>query len=254
MVDLIHQLKSEARVLHRQARQGDPAALRRVRLLKEFRDSSDAAIVENILRRHCLAAVAREIGFDGWPHALAVLTGERSDDFGTILYPPRGAAYWNIWSASYEEAKSLREQTATGSPSRPDLGIPDGTPGIANVNTYIDEEKLDSIELGWKQQWLDGRAHTAIAAYWMDWTNQKGRSSAFIIDANGSTSNPYVPDDPVIETDVQFGVTRALLGHYVKHDKSEKAPAPDVNGEWYSLDHTFVMEPGVAKLPRPPIQ
>ena len=111
MVDLIHQLKSEARVLHRQARERDPAALRRVRLLKEFRDSSDAAIVENILRRHCLAAIAREIGFDGWPHALAVLTGERSDDFGTILYPPRGAAYWNIWSASYEEAKSLREQT-----------------------------------------------------------------------------------------------------------------------------------------------
>jgi len=95
------------------------------------------------------------------------------------------------------ELQSLREQTATGSPSRPDLGIPGGTPGIANVNTYIDEEKLDSIELGWKQQWLDGRANTAIAAYWMDWTNQKGRSSAFIIDANGSTNNPYIPDDPV---------------------------------------------------------
>jgi hypothetical protein len=111
MVDLIHQLKSEARVLHRQARERGPEALRRVRLLKEFRDTGDAAIAENILRRHCLAVLAREIGFDGWPHALAVLTGERWDDFGTILYPPRGAAYWNIWSASYAEAKSLREQT-----------------------------------------------------------------------------------------------------------------------------------------------
>ncbi|MGE0563135.1 MAG: dioxygenase [Pseudolabrys sp.] len=64
----------------------------------------------------------------------------------------------------------------------------------------------------------------------------------------------YVPDDPVIETDVQFGVTRALLGDYIKHDKGEKAPAADVEGEWYSLDHTFIMEPGVAKLPRAPIQ
>ena len=64
----------------------------------------------------------------------------------------------------------------------------------------------------------------------------------------------YVPDDPVVESDVQFGVTRALLGNYVRHDSGEKAPAPDVEGEWYSLDHTFVMEPGVAKLPRPPIQ
>ena len=67
-------------------------------------------------------------------------------------------------------------------------------------------------------------------------------------------SQIYVPDDPVIETDVQFGVTRALLGDYVKHGAGERAPASDVEGEWYSLDHTFVMEPGTAKLPRPPIQ
>ena len=67
-------------------------------------------------------------------------------------------------------------------------------------------------------------------------------------------SQIYAPDDPVIETDVQFGVTRALLGDYVRHDAGEKAPAEGVEGEWYSLDQTFVMEPGVAKLPRAPIQ
>jgi hydroxyquinol 1,2-dioxygenase len=65
-------------------------------------------------------------------------------------------------------------------------------------------------------------------------------------------SQVYVPDDPNIETDVQFGVTRALLGKYIFHD-NEPAPAPDVKGPWYSLDQTFVMEPGKAKLPRPPI-
>jgi hydroxyquinol 1,2-dioxygenase len=65
-------------------------------------------------------------------------------------------------------------------------------------------------------------------------------------------SQVYVPDDPNIETDVQFGVTRALLGEYIFHD-NEPAPAPDVKGSWYSLDQTFVMEPGQAKLPRPPI-
>ena len=31
-------------------------------------------------------------------------------------------------------------------------------------------------------------------------------------------------------------------------------PAPDVTGPWYSLDQTFVMEPGKARLPKPPIQ
>ena len=65
-------------------------------------------------------------------------------------------------------------------------------------------------------------------------------------------SQIYVNDDPVLETDVQFGVTRALIGDYVRHEG--KAPAADVTGEWYSLDQTFVMEPGKARLPKPPIQ
>jgi protocatechuate 3,4-dioxygenase beta subunit len=65
-------------------------------------------------------------------------------------------------------------------------------------------------------------------------------------------SQIYVDDDPVLETDVQFGVTPALIGDYVRRE--DKAPAADVTGEWYSLDQTFVMEPGVAKLPKPPIQ
>jgi len=65
-------------------------------------------------------------------------------------------------------------------------------------------------------------------------------------------SQVYSPDDPHIETDVQFGVTRHLIGNYVRHD-DEPAPAADVTGPWYSLDHVFVMEAGRTKLPKPPI-
>ena len=65
-------------------------------------------------------------------------------------------------------------------------------------------------------------------------------------------SQIYVPDDQYIETDVQFGVTRHLLGNYVLHE-NEPAPAPDVEGPWYSLDHSFVMVAGSSTLPRPPI-
>jgi catechol 1,2-dioxygenase len=65
-------------------------------------------------------------------------------------------------------------------------------------------------------------------------------------------SQIYVNDDDRLETDVQFGVTKALIGDYVRHDGP--APASDVQGEWYSLDQTFVMEPGKARLPKPPIQ
>jgi catechol 1,2-dioxygenase len=66
-------------------------------------------------------------------------------------------------------------------------------------------------------------------------------------------SQVYLPDDPHIETDVQFGVTKRLLGNYVRHD-NEPPPAPGVKDPWYSLDYTFVMEPGKARLPRAPIQ
>lgn len=65
-------------------------------------------------------------------------------------------------------------------------------------------------------------------------------------------SQIYVNDDERLETDVQFGVTRALVGDYVRHEGP--APGADVTGEWYSLDQTFVMEPGKSRLPRPPIQ
>lgn len=65
-------------------------------------------------------------------------------------------------------------------------------------------------------------------------------------------SQIYVNDDKYLDGDVQFGVTRHLVGDYVRHE-DEPAPAPDVKGPWYSLEHTFVMEPGVSKLPKAPI-
>jgi hydroxyquinol 1,2-dioxygenase len=64
-------------------------------------------------------------------------------------------------------------------------------------------------------------------------------------------SQIYDPSDDKLETDVQFGVTRALIGDFIRHDGP--GPVPGVKGEWYSLDQTFVMEPGVSRLPKPPI-
>jgi len=65
-------------------------------------------------------------------------------------------------------------------------------------------------------------------------------------------SQIYVNDDDKLETDVQFGVTHAVIGNFVRYKGA--APATDVTGEWYSLDQTFVMEPGNSRLPKPPIQ
>ena len=65
-------------------------------------------------------------------------------------------------------------------------------------------------------------------------------------------SQIYPPDDKYIDSDVQFGVTRHLLGNFVRHETGP-APASDVKPPWYSLTHNFVMEAGTARLPRAPI-
>ena len=50
-----------------------------------------------------------------------------------------------------------------------------------------------------------------------------------------------------------YRVAQELSGTASSAGKREEPPAPDVKGPWYSLEHTFLMEAGRAKLPRPPI-
>jgi catechol 1,2-dioxygenase len=64
-------------------------------------------------------------------------------------------------------------------------------------------------------------------------------------------SQLYSHDDPKLDSDAQFGVTRALVVTYVEHDGP--APDADVTGRWCSFEHTFVLEPGEAWLPTPPV-
>ena len=54
-------------------------------------------------------------------------------------------------------------------------------------------------------------------------------------------SQVYDPDDPHLETDSQFGVTRALIGNYQKKDSR------------FRLEFTFVLEPGESWRPKAPI-
>jgi catechol 1,2-dioxygenase len=66
-------------------------------------------------------------------------------------------------------------------------------------------------------------------------------------------SQVYAPDDPHLDTDVQFGVTQATIGAFGRHDEPHPTD-PGVETPWYSLECTFTLEPGEARLPRPPIQ
>jgi catechol 1,2-dioxygenase len=54
-------------------------------------------------------------------------------------------------------------------------------------------------------------------------------------------SQVYDPEDPHLETDSQFGVTRALIGNFIR------------TADGYELIFTFVIEPGEARLPKAPI-
>jgi protocatechuate 3,4-dioxygenase beta subunit len=62
----------------------------------------------------------------------------------------------------------------------------------------------------------------------------------------------FVDDDEHLESDVVFGVTRHLIGDFRRGEGTP--PSLEVKGPWYRLDYEFVMEPGEAKLPKPPIK
>ena len=55
-------------------------------------------------------------------------------------------------------------------------------------------------------------------------------------------SQVYDPDDPYLETDSQFGVTRALIGHFARSESGT-----------YELGFGFVLEPGESWRPKAPI-
>jgi catechol 1,2-dioxygenase len=62
----------------------------------------------------------------------------------------------------------------------------------------------------------------------------------------------FADDAEHLETDVTFSVIRSIVGHYARHE-SGPAPAPDVDGPYYTLAHDFVLEPGEMRIPIPPI-
>lgn len=94
-----------------------------------------------------------------------------------------------------EQLASVRQQILNGAAPYPALpGFATGTLGVPTAADFVDREELQSFEIGWKQQWLEGRLSTNAAVYFMKWKNQKGRVSVGIVDFNGNTNAPFVQD------------------------------------------------------------
>lgn len=167
IVKVIERIKARARVLHRRAVQGDGSVVERFRTLPPFRGAPAGEVQLGVRRHHGLTLVARELGFDGWPALSALLTGERPPDFGTLLYPESCGAHWNVWSADYEEARSIRD--AHGGyllAYRRQFFIAEAS--------YVDELGLDPADPDWQRagrDWVrpaDVRARARLAARLVD--------------------------------------------------------------------------------------
>ncbi len=65
-------------------------------------------------------------------------------------------------------------------------------------------------------------------------------------------SQIYSDDDPYLESDVQFGVTKALIGHYEWCEDAD--PHGMISEPHYQLNHTLMVEAGESRLPDPPIK
>jgi len=89
----------------------------------------------------------------------------------------------------------------------------------------------------------DGPTGTLLAAQKRH--NMRPAHLHFLIHKSGFktiASQVYDPDDPHLETDSQFGVTRALIGHFARSGSGG-----------YELQFTFVLEPGESWRPKAPI-
>ena len=110
MSDVIDALKAHARILHRKLKDHDPKAEAALRRLPDLHKLAGKDLVEAVQRRHCLSAIARRHGFNGWSHAVEVLTREEPTGFGRLLCPGRCEILTNVWCRSHDEALAAQEQ------------------------------------------------------------------------------------------------------------------------------------------------
>ena len=108
MIDPILELKIRAELLHHDLRDGRPSAVARLRRLSPFRRVAEDALeaaARRVQRRHCLAVIALELGFESWIEAKNVISGaQRASSYGTLLCPRRCGGHLNLWYRNYAHA------------------------------------------------------------------------------------------------------------------------------------------------------
>jgi iron complex outermembrane receptor protein len=167
-------------------------------------------------------------------YSVGVLPGDINAEF---IYGPDNMR-------TQEQIDSVRDQARNGADPYPELGIPTGSNGIPEVEDFLDREKLDSYEIGWKQSWLEGRLQTTMAFYYMEWENQKGRLSAPVVDFNGNTNAPFVRDtvdingDPcTVRASTDLYCNDTLRTIQLQVPGSSELMGLEFEGTWYATEH-----------------
>ncbi len=115
MMEATQAFELRVQLFGKQALNGEPAALGRLRALPRFRSVSDAALRDagaQLSTDDLRTVIAREFGFTGPQHAQRVLSGEDADDYGALLYGGtfEAAGTVNHWFAQHDEAKTIHAQ------------------------------------------------------------------------------------------------------------------------------------------------
>jgi|CZKU01.1.fsa_nt_gi hypothetical protein len=152
MLDPVRELKVRAQILHHAVKASESAALERLRVLVGFRKADAEALrsaATGIQRKHCLAAVSRELGFASFEHARRVFEGDASEaDFGTLLYgTARG--HLNHWFATYDQAHALHAQTSSATGRRYLLAYKRHFFVVDRL--FIESVGLDPDDADWKE-------------------------------------------------------------------------------------------------------
>lgn len=111
-MDPISEVKVRAERLQHQIEQGDAQALARVQRRDKAR-SAAPLVAADVRYKHCLSAIARELGFADYAHLLRVVDGDPSEaDFGTLPCGRGSGGYLNAWYRDYDEARQHRQASA----------------------------------------------------------------------------------------------------------------------------------------------
>jgi hypothetical protein len=168
----LEEYRIRASRLMKDLRAADPVttlqAAKRFQVLPAWQHSTleqIAASRKRIQRKHALAVIAKEAGFQDWPQLKTASAANLPAGFDTTkLFQARSAGSLNLWFRNYEEAR----QAMTTEPKR--YLFPYRHQFVVCETALLEDQGIETSDPDWERigrDWakpLDARAHARLAA------------------------------------------------------------------------------------------